>query len=316
MDPLIEDLRGDRILGYAIVLVATLVSYEYLIMLNKEIQYLWTQRLSFGGALFFLCRYLPFLSAIQIYLFASPLDLHQLNCIVGFRTNTCIVFVEFLLSIAVLFTRAYAVWGCTRRMRYFLALTYICVFIGGVTSIYLFMHGVRSIRQSLLCLSSLTLTSLSERCILPSVLIDSQGCLVQIVNNDLWIALVILIFSESLALGLLLTKYAKYSRELKRAGCKSNRDIMKVMVHDGVAYFACNFVITTTNLFLLMHVNPDFQDIFLVTQGALENILCSRLFFHIRSANDASVTISQILTSSRSVLSSAPELEAGVPALP
>ncbi|KLO09612.1 hypothetical protein SCHPADRAFT_557853 [Schizopora paradoxa] len=307
MDSLIEVLRGDRILGvrllfatidtiidqWATVSVATLVSYEYLIMLHKEIQYLWTHRLSFGGALFFLCRYLPFLSLIQIYLFASPTDLHKLNCIASFRTNTCIVFVEFSLSIAVLFTRAYAVWGCSKIIRYLLALAYTCAFVGGVISIYMFMHGVRSIP-----------------------LIDSHGCLVHIVNNDLWIALVILICSESLALGLLLTRYAKYSGELKRAGCKSRRNIMKVMVHDGIAYFACNLVITTTNLFLLMHVNHDFQDIFLVAQGALGNILCSRLFFHIRSANDASITVDRVLASSRSVLSSASEYDASVPANP
>lgn len=59
----------------------------------NKIRYLWAHRISFGGALLFLCRYFPFLSAVQLYrkwssvvctdilkqvlVFASPTDLHQ-----------------------------------------------------------------------------------------------------------------------------------------------------------------------------------------------------------------------------------------------
>ncbi|KLO09613.1 hypothetical protein SCHPADRAFT_557852 [Schizopora paradoxa] len=118
-------------------------------------------------------------------------------------------------------------------------------------------------------------------------LFGTSGCLVQIVNDDLWIALVILICSEGLAFGLLVAKAMKYARELKYVDrSNATRNILTVMAQDGIAYFACTLAITATNLFLLKNLNPDFQDIFIITQGALENILCGRLLFHVRVVQD------------------------------
>jgi len=260
-------------------------------MLDYEIRYLWTRRVSFVGALTLLCRYLPFTSVVQIYLFASTSDLHQSNCILGFRTSTSITYVQFLLSILVLFTRAYAVWAGSRKVLCFLVITYVGVIVGGTISVYLFMRGVGSVP-----------------------LIGSNGCLVQIVNDDLWIALTILIYSESLAFVLLLIKSLMHARELKNADRgRSTRHILSIMAKDGIAYFACNLAITSTNLFLLKNVNPDFQDIFIIVQGALENVLCSRLLFHVRAVNDTSVgTNASRLSWSAGMLSTAPDMRSDV----
>jgi len=100
VNALIEDLEADQVLGYAIVSVASFVFYEYLIMLDYEIRYLWTRRVSFVGALTLLCRYLPFTSVVQIYLFASTSDLHQSNCILGFRTSTIVLLRHHICSIS------------------------------------------------------------------------------------------------------------------------------------------------------------------------------------------------------------------------
>ncbi|KLO09617.1 hypothetical protein SCHPADRAFT_943482 [Schizopora paradoxa] len=268
MDSLIEDLAGDQLLGYTLVSIGTLVSYEYVIMLDNEVD-----SLPLESSLFLRKRAsisLP-ISAVHVHgtdllFFVSTAVLHQETCILGFRTSTCIVFIEFLLSILVLFTRAYAVWGGSKRIFYFLVLTYAGVIVGGSISVHLFMSGVGSVP-----------------------LIGTTGCLVQIANDDLWIALTILILSESLAFGLLLYKSLLHARELKNIDRSETKDILSIMARDGVAYFACNLAITTTNIFLLKSVNPDFQDILIIMQGALENILCGRLLFHIRAVNDSTL---------------------------
>ncbi|KLO07300.1 hypothetical protein SCHPADRAFT_654780 [Schizopora paradoxa] len=269
MSAVVEDMEADQVFGYTLVAMGTIACYEYVIMFDSEVKFLWNRRVSFGGALLFLCRYLPpSMSAVQIYFFIASAVLHQPTCILGFKLSTCIVYVEFLLSILVLFTRAYAVWGLSKKILWFLALTYVGLIVGGYMSIHLFMTGVGS---------------------LP--LADTRGCLVQVVNNDLWIALVGIIYSESLAFGLLLYKSIQHAREIKNvsdaSGHPGSADILSIMARDGVAYFACNLAISTTNLFLLKNVNPDFQDIFIIMQGSLENILCGRLLFHIRDVNDS-----------------------------
>jgi len=61
------------------------------------------------------------------------------------------------------------------------------------------------------------------------------------------------------------------------------------MVQDGIGYFACTLVITTTNLITIKRVTPSLQEFIFVMQGTIHNILCSRLLFHVRAAvNDPS----------------------------
>jgi len=122
------------------------------------------------------------------------------------------------------------------------------------------------------------------------VIITSIGCPLQIVNNELMIPLAVPIFFESMALGLLLMKSIAHARSLKIFDRSLSRpNILSVMAQDGIGYFSCTVAITTTNLIVLKHVAPVLQDFLLVTQGAMQNILCSRLLFHVRTVNDPSV---------------------------
>jgi len=69
----------------------------------------------------------------------------------------------------------------------------------------------------------------------------------------------------------------------------SRQSILSVMVQDGIGYFACTLVITTTNLITIKRVTPSLQEFIFVMQGTIHNILCSRLLFHVRAAvNDPS----------------------------
>lgn len=65
------------------------------------------------------------------------------------------------------------------------------VIVGGSISVHLFMSGVGSLR------SSHVLVYVCHWLNYVLALIGSSGCLVQIANDDLWIALAILIYSES-----------------------------------------------------------------------------------------------------------------------
>jgi len=257
MDLLLEVFKGNQVFRYTIVSAATLVCYEYLIMLHNEIRYLWARRISFGGVLLFLCRYVPFASVFTVYVYISEslTDPNHSNCTAGFRASICIVYVQFLLSTLVLFTRAYAVWEGSMKILSLLVLSY-----AGITS---------------------------------------NGCIPEPLNNDLWIGLAILIFSESLAFGLLIIKSVRYARAFKNvARISSRKSIMPVMVQDGIGYFACTLAITTANLIVLKGLTPAIQDCLFIMQSVLQDILCSRLMFHIRAVNDPSVDTLASQTSS------------------
>jgi len=268
MDLILEALKGDQALRYTMVSAASLVCYEYLIMFNNEIHYLWARRISLGGVLLFLCRYLPFASMSEIYLYISTTDLTHSNCITGVRATASIIYIQFLLSALVLYLRTYAVWGGSKKILYLFGFTYAVTIAGGSYSVYLCMKRINSL-----------------------ILLRPNGCIPLLIDDELWIALAILIVSESLAFGLLIVKSVNHARDFKNINHIGPRSILSVMVRDGIGYFACTLVITIANLFVLKRVTPasGLQDILFFMQGAIHNILCSRLFFHIRAAvNDPS----------------------------
>jgi len=157
-----------------------------------------------------------------------------------------------------------------------LVLSYAGITVGGSFSTYLFIRGVSSF-----------------------LFIKSNGCIPEPLNNDLWIGLAILIFSESLAFGLLIIKSVRYARAFKNvARISSRKSIMPVMVQDGIGYFACTLAITTANLIVLKGLTPAIQDCLFIMQSVLQDILCSRLMFHIRAVNDPSVDTLASQTSS------------------
>ncbi|KLO11706.1 hypothetical protein SCHPADRAFT_941851 [Schizopora paradoxa] len=265
MDSIVTDFRDLQIYQYTMVATFALICYEYFIKLEAEVRYLWGRRFSFGGALLAMCRYLPFANYLQIYVYVS-VGLDPVGCVRGYRASACVVYVEFILSVTVLFTRAYAVWGGTRSVFTVLAFVYAGSIAGAAYSLFLFFRGVS----------------------LPPIQIP-DGCLIQILNDDIWIALALLIFCESLALSLLLVRSLQHARDTKSLHDSSSGrppSILTVMARDGMGYFACTLVITTSNLVVLARVTPNLRDFLLVTQSAIQGILCSRLLFHIHTVNE------------------------------
>ncbi|KLO06130.1 hypothetical protein SCHPADRAFT_699491 [Schizopora paradoxa] len=197
------------------VAIVSLVAYEYLLMLDYEIRYLWGRRFSMGGILLGLCRYLPFASVLQLYLLFSTTD--STPCLNGYRAIACIIYSEFLISVFVLFARAYAVWGRSRRILFFLGFIYAGAFIGSSYSMVVFLIGLTEPKDDVI-----------------------THCLLELGNDDMWIAVVILVCCESLALGLLLYKSVQHARAMRNfANESSTQNLLAVMARDGIGYFFC-----------------------------------------------------------------------------
>ncbi|KLO05121.1 hypothetical protein SCHPADRAFT_947167 [Schizopora paradoxa] len=227
-------------------------------MFDYEIRYLWGRRFSMGGVLLALCRYLPFASILQLYLLLSTTD--ATPCLNGYRAIACIIYSEFLISVFVLFARAYAVWGRSRRILFFLSFIYAGALFGSSYSMVVFLIGLTEPKDDVIA-----------------------HCLLELGNDDMWIAVVILVCCESLALGLLLYKSVQHARAMRNfANESSTQNLLAVMARDGIGYFFC----TLANLIMIARVNSDLRDLLLVTQGAMQDILCSRLLIHIQVVNE------------------------------
>ncbi|KLO06940.1 hypothetical protein SCHPADRAFT_672607 [Schizopora paradoxa] len=265
VDLLVSIFWTVRIVQYIAITTISLVAYEYLIKLDDEIRYLWGRRVSFGGILMALCRYLPFVNVLTVIVDISMPDMDYEGCLMGYRAYSSFIFIEFTLSTLVLFTRAYAVWGGSWRILSILVIVFTGSSAGSFYALFLFLSNTDAPPLNL-----------------------PTSCIFDIKNDDVWIALVVLVFCESLALGLLLIKSIEHARAMRYLSVNApRRSILAVMTQDGIGYFACTLALTSANLVILERVTPDLRDFLFIIQGALSNILCSRLLFHVRAVNDS-----------------------------
>jgi len=266
MDEIIQVAQHVELLRYTLVAVLGAIVYEYTITFDNEIHYLWGRRLSLASVLLFVGRYLPIVSlAYAIYVYVLTRDVS--GCHMGGEINAWLNFVEFIFPIAVLFTRAYAVWGGAKWVLIVLATSYVASFVGAAYPVSIYLKGISH-----------------------SPIRVSTGCLFVVQNDDIWISIIFLIYCESLALGLLLVKAIQYAR-FTRGLDKNSTNLMTVMTQDGIGYFVCNLGITITNLICLARLSPDIREIMIPIQAALQNSLCNRLLFHIRIVAESRVNM-------------------------
>jgi len=265
---LAEDAKLLQIFHYTLVSTVALLIYDYMLTLNEEIRFMWSRRMTLGKVLFFLNRYLPFVTsffALYAYILSLRTDIR--TCREYHVVASCLAYVSFLVALAVQFMRAYAVWASVRAVHVVLVVTYV-VFLGVASYVlFLYIRGATPVQ-----LSELPLTTFH------------RGCVIFFANNLIWIDCVLLIVCETLAVSLLIGKsISNYRHSHPTSG------ILGVMVRDGVGYFVCNIAITTINVVVLRRTSAFLRDFLLITQGVLENILCNRLLLHIYVVREASM---------------------------
>jgi len=262
-----QDARFLQIFHFTLVSSVALLVYDYMLTLREEVRFMWSRRMTFGKLLFFLNRYLPFVTGFfSIYSYTLSLQTNDEVCRDYHITASALTYFSFLVALGVLFTRTYAVWGSQRVVHAILVTTYV-VFVG-VTAYVLSLY-----------IRGATPVQLSE---LPIVAFH-RGCVIFFANDLVWIDCVLLTVCETLAVGLLIGRSIT-NRNFSHS--QSSGGILDVMVRDGVGYYVCNIAITTANVVVLRRSSPFLRDFLLITQGVMENILCSRLLLHVYVVHD------------------------------
>ncbi|KLO08838.1 hypothetical protein SCHPADRAFT_893561 [Schizopora paradoxa] len=214
-------------------------AYQYTIKLDEEIRYLWGRRISVGSVLIALCRYLPFINILAII--GLSIGIHAL--------------IRSFLKV-VLFTRAYAVWGRSKRILFLLGV----VLVGCGTGSAYNLAKLEPPRSS------------------------------NIFRPN----------SPQMALVLLLIKSVQHARDMRNMDLGGHkRSIIDVMARDGEyvtgelalyyssVYRRCIESINIVNVVFLGRIQPNLRVFLFTLQGALQNIMCSRLLFHIRNVNES-----------------------------
>ncbi|KLO16431.1 hypothetical protein SCHPADRAFT_995120 [Schizopora paradoxa] len=268
LEVLVDAGRSLQIVRFTVVSTNFLVFYEYLIKLDDEIRYLWHRNFTFVSGLLLLCRYFPLATILQgLYTYVATDNFKAQHCLSGLILNSCLIYVEFSLSVLVLFTRAYAVWGCSRTILAVLGSIYSIGIAGTAYALYRHVRGFSAVEFHI-----------------------ENGCVYIIGNNYIWVCLIIHIFCDTVALSLLLVKSLQHAKSIRHAEstrAATKLDLLRVMAKDGIGYFVLNLAVTVANVIVLMRVGSGLRDFLLTMHGGLQNVLCARLLFHVYAVSES-----------------------------
>lgn len=234
-----------------------------MIQFDYELRYMWGRRLTVAGTQLFISRYLPLVTVCYAFylFFVKPDEVN--SCYTQFVLISVFIYSQYMLSISILFMRAYAIWERSR----FISSILVPLYCGTVAVTGYF---------TVITIKGASISPISYQ----------NGCIVEYDNNSTWIALVLVILDEILALALLLLKLWRHFRYSNlRSG------LLAVMVKDGIGYFICNLVATVANVIISRDSSPSLRNIVNIPQGAIQMVLCSRLLFHVHVASEESTNV-------------------------
>jgi len=245
------------LMRYMAVASTTLLFYEYAISFGEEVDIIWPSQLSVTKIIFLLNRYPPFATAATAT-FIIVTDSDFLHCKLVFMVGGVLTLVGYISAEATLYLRSYALWNTTRYMAYVLC-----------TIVFLEVSGTVYVTTRFLISFS------------PSPIhIFPTGCELLAPNRIEWVALSILLLSETFTLLLLVIKRSVHSR---LDGSVST--LLRTMLKDGVLYFVGVLAGTIANLLCLLLAPQTFNTFLLIPQSLLHSILCNRLLLSIRSVD-------------------------------
>jgi len=261
LDPAAQDAEYDLIFHNALVATLTVLGYEYAITFQDEVRFIWNSRLSPAKLVYFLNRYIPLVNIVYaVYFFMISDSGDTTVCRREYRAIGSLSCFGFISAAAVLCLRAYAVWPSVKFIKGLLVSVYMISISVSAYAISVYVSGA------------------SVNDIGPSS--NPGRCLVLITNNKVWIAIIVLILCDAVALSLLLARSLTTFRH-------THSSLLVVMAKDGLGYFSCVMVLSITNVIVLRVAHPVIRDAFVPTQAALQNALCVRLLLHLHIVNDS-----------------------------
>ncbi|CAA7269369.1 unnamed protein product [Cyclocybe aegerita] len=237
--------------GRAVIFASlTVMAYDYVCTLEKEINYVWKQPFMMGCLLFYINRYLPFVVLMLAISIMLP-DVDPETCYVRFKVICCLVMLSFIVSQIILILRTYAMWG---RKRWVL----ICLLCTGV-----------------FCLSPsivITLAVVVPALHFEPVRIDGPGCRVTAASNLIAVPYLLILISETVVVGLTLVRTYKYLRY-------SNSTWIHQLHQQGLLFYGYMFIITISNTIYPFLVPSHQKNNLAMIQHMAHSLLCSRVIF-------------------------------------
>jgi len=244
-------------------------AYEYTLTLEQEVAFMWSRRLSPAKILFFVNRYIPLVvGLVMIHLYILTVRTDPTYCHRLFLAGAALLFVDTLLSMGILFLRAYAVWPSSKFIPWFLVAFITIAITIATTFMVPFIKDATVISQAF----------------------TPHGCVISLPSESARISLIVFIIYDTVALSFIVAKIPINFRD-----SFSTQGLLAVIIADGIGYYICITAISIANLVIFHAANLVFRACLVLTQVSLQNILCNRLLLHVHAVNAAKAECPHVL---------------------
>ncbi|KAL5511102.1 hypothetical protein ACEPAH_4317 [Sanghuangporus vaninii] len=247
------------LLSYSAISVGalTVLMYEYIVTLDMEIEFVWSEKLSMSSILFFFNRYLPFISvAVASYYILAEQNFDRCRNGVDVFGVFCVA--EVMLAEFVFLLRTDAIWGHKKLLR----ISLVAMFL---------------IQSTTTACTYFTAEHLVSVHIMTEIHYSS-GCLYTFDQRN-WGVLIVFTVCDFFAFILLLAK-RQSDKDL------ANTALMQVLYQE---------TLSAVNLVMELTAPPTLLDDFVVPLAILTNIMCSRMLLGVRQGHAKSRRRSSLL---------------------
>ncbi|KAF7291319.1 hypothetical protein MIND_01276200 [Mycena indigotica] len=253
-----------RLIPSTLVACCTILVYDWLLTLHREVAAIWSHPRSIGTVIFLVNRYLPFvdvwISTTTRFQHVSPEACLVRNRIVGWMS-----LIGVCISEAILMLRTYAIWGRSRSVMIILCVVWVATVIPG------------------LIITQFELTTLIYT---PTA---NVGCNLVQAGTIIIYAYVLLMISETAVV--VLTALRAY-RDLRNRSL--HRSWITQLYKDGMLFYIYLLAISIANV-LVPILGPEYMANWLASlQRVLHSVLTTRVLLLIRSQLAASQRFAQL----------------------
>jgi len=235
--------------------------YDWLLVLPREIKYIWRASWNYTKVLYLFARYIPFVSTALLFRNQFALDPTPDSCRKTLESSCWISVIGINMTEIILAIRTYAVWNKDRRVGIGLALLLGLCQIPNAIIAEKFVRDINFIQNPF-----------------PEIY---RGCVASRATKLIFVSWVIFIVMEGVVLVLMIISAVKTYR-------KHTSNFLNVIYVDGIRFYVYIFCVTLANILITVLLPIDFIGVGSSIEIVLHSNLACRLVVGLREASRSS----------------------------
>jgi len=256
LDQIISVLKYERlVVDYTYVAAASILFYDYLLMISMEIKYIWWSKWTVTKVLYLLARYLPIVdTSIVLYLELTP-EVPLNVCKTLYPLANWLVVMELVITEGILGLRTWAIWKRSRNIGIGLG----AMMLANLVVQFYFVNRVNK---------SMTFA--------PALYPGYRGCFITGASRIIWVNYASLTVVEIVVLALVcISAFRSY-----RQGHSS--ELTNVVHKDGIMFYVYLLVLTIANVFIDLLAPEALLTMISPLEDCLYSVLTTRIIINIR----------------------------------